>query len=237
MGPPSHLLSIPDQGNIEPWISVHGLLSLISCSLSNCAVVGLYTLWYRDCYINYDLDFYIMKKTYKYFKWINKLLNITDKMELIYYFWMRRSEYFQISHFPQSWHYALHINKTWIILLVDTFPFEADSQFIVQAGPKLPIFSFKPLETRDHRCVLPPRTIHLFLSNTRFLIFFLSENNFLSNFIVVLMTITQMPFTLRSLLITFSPETHMPSNWVSLLVLIHLLVGWSTSLSNFFQDK
>lgn len=55
----------------------------------------------------------------------------------------------------------------------------------------------------------------------------------MSNFIVVHMTVTQTLSALRPLLSTFAPEPHMPYNWVSFLVLIHLLVKWSTSLSNF----
>ena len=42
---------------------------------------------------------------------------------------------------------------------------------------------------------------------------------------------------LGSLLTIFSFEPHIPSNWVNSLVLIHFLVTWSTSLSNFFQDR
>lgn len=40
---------------------------------------------------------------------------------------------------------------------------------------------------------------------------------------------------LSSLLTAFSFDSHMPSNWVNFLVLIHFLVGWNTSLSNFFR--
>lgn len=162
-------------------------------------------------------------------------------MELIYWLCII-SEYLRISHFPQSWHYVSHINRTWIISLVDPLLFEAGSQCIAPTGPKPLILLFEPLETRDYRCVLPhPESFIYFLSNI-VLTFFLSKSNFLIfvkfyDICQVLMAITQMPFTRRSLLIPFSPETPMPSNWVSFLVLIHLLIEWSTSLSNFFQDK